>query len=373
MMQGQSPVNKSQSMRDRIRKEFRKPFLKDWNWQFVIILFAVLLLETVLVMIMARRPVEEFSQAEIERIQEQFASFILEEAERQERLDGDVFGASEGVVDETATRGDVGGGDDVGETGESEGESVTSSESREERATERRANRAAAAEVRRQSREAVSKSVSSKGLLGLLTGTGSAADGDAVTSVFSGDGMGEGAGSDLDQILANVDGLQTSGDSGLGGGNGSGSALGGTRGGRSDRRTSIDDLVTDAGPNGTESMTRQGELVAEAPSEVVGLGTRSANRSAEAIQNVLFDHVSAIRYCYERELKRDPNLKGKISVRITVGPEGNVKHAEIVSSTLNNERVERCILARVRLWKDFEAIDPADGDVTFRQIYTFGI
>ena len=43
-----------------------------------------------------------------------------------------------------------------------------------------------------------------------------------------------------------------------------------------------------------------------------------------------------------------------------------------MSSTLDNDRVERCILARVLLWKDFPAIDPSEGDVTFRQVYVFG-
>ena len=83
-------------------------------------------------------------------------------------------------------------------------------------------------------------------------------------------------------------------------------------------------------------------------------------------------HVKAIKYCYERELKRFPTLKGKVAVRVTVNPEGAVKHVEIVSSTLNNDRVERCIVSRIRLWKDFKAIDPKEGDVTFRQVYAFG-
>ena len=110
----------------------------------------------------------------------------------------------------------------------------------------------------------------------------------------------------------------------------------------------------------------------ETPADVVGRGRRSIYRSPEAIQEVLLAHVPAIRYCYERELKRDPDLKGKVSVRITVGPDGTVKNATIVSSTLNNERVERCILARIRLWKDFKPIDPSEGDVMFRQVYAFG-
>jgi hypothetical protein len=39
---------------------------------------------------------------------------------------------------------------------------------------------------------------------------------------------------------------------------------------------------------------------------------------------------------------------------------------------MNNERVERCILARIQLWKDFKPIDSEEGDMTFRYSYAFG-
>lgn len=156
------------------------------------------------------------------------------------------------------------------------------------------------------------------------------------------------------------------------GGNGTGNGVGSVKGGRSSKQAGIDDLVSDLGSASSGSISRKGEVMVEAPSELVGRGSRSAYRSPEAIQEVLLEHNSAIRYCYERELKRNPNLKGKLSVRITVGADGHVTKAEIVNSTLNNARVERCILARIRLWKDFHPIDSGEGEITFRQIYAFG-
>jgi TonB family protein len=124
----------------------------------------------------------------------------------------------------------------------------------------------------------------------------------------------------------------------------------------------------------TQSLERKGEIQveAEAPAEVEGVGRRSTHRSPEAIYEVVYSHNPAIIYCYERELRKFPDLKGKISVRITISPDGSVKSADVVSSTLNNESVERCILARIRLWNDFEPIDPSEGDVTFVQPYLFG-
>ena len=81
---------------------------------------------------------------------------------------------------------------------------------------------------------------------------------------------------------------------------------------------------------------------------------------------------SAIQYCYQRELKRDPNLKGKIVVRFTIDISGKVRIVNIISSTLNNARVERCVVSRIQRWDDFGAIDASKGSESFRQVYTFG-
>jgi len=92
-------------------------------------------------------------------------------------------------------------------------------------------------------------------------------------------------------------------------------------------------------------------------------------RDPDAVSAVVNSHNDAIEYCYQRELKRTPDLRGEISVRFTIDTEGKVISAQIVSSSLNNPEVERCVLSRVRRWDDF---GPAKVEATFRQVYTFG-
>lgn len=367
-----TPVKMSKSLEQRIARDYRKPLFTDWDRRFGIILLVTLLFEVVVVALLAQRPLPEYSEKEIARIQERFANFILEEAFRQERnivsssSRSGVSSTGEGEILDEAGVGEAGGeGEGGGGTGEGGGTGGGGGG--------RRVSREASAEARRLSREAISREVSNKGLLGLLTGTGRAAEGEAVSSLFGESGIGRGVGEDLDQVLSSVGGLKTQGESGLGSVSGSEGEGGlGLRGERSGKKTTIDDLVSDLEDARTLSLSRKGEISIETPEEVVGLGKKSVYRSPEAIQEVLLSHVPAIRYCYERELKRSPTLKGKISVRITVSPDGSVKSVSIVSSTMNNERVERCILARIRLWKDFRPIDASEGDVTFRQVYTFG-
>ncbi|MGH7455435.1 MAG: TonB family protein, partial [bacterium] len=101
-------------------------------------------------------------------------------------------------------------------------------------------------------------------------------------------------------------------------------------------------------------------------------GKATGSRDREAVAAVVAKHTSAIQFCYQRELKRSPNLKGKVVVRFVITPQGAIESVTILSSTLSNGTVESCIAERIKRWDDFGAIDPAKGNTTFRQVYTFG-
>ncbi|HDQ45600.1 MAG TPA: energy transducer TonB [bacterium] len=340
---------------------FRKTPFGDLDRIFWVALIAAILLESLLVFWMAGRHVDAYSEKEIARIQERFASFILQQEARQEVLRPFTAHQETRTGEESA----VGTPEDAAAAAPpSASEAVAMTDGRTDGGAERRTT----AEAVRESRAQIAREVSGKGLLALLTGTGSAAEGEAVSGIFSGSG-GSGIGTgDLDDILGSVGGLKTQGRPGLEGDGGPGIA----RGGRAGGAATIDDLVTAREGISSEALTRKGDLHMDSPTEFMGGGTRSTHRSPEVIHEVLLGHVKAIQYCYERELKRDPSLKGKMTVRITVAPDGSVFNAEVISSTLGNDRVDRCIVSRIQLWKDFPPIDPEEGNVTFRQVYTFG-
>lgn len=67
-----------------------------------------------------------------------------------------------------------------------------------------------------------------------------------------------------------------------------------------------------------------------------------------AIDLVMKQKSSVIRQCYTRELRRDPDLRGKLVVRFVVGESGSVKYAAIRGSTLDSRIVEDCVLDKVR-------------------------
>lgn len=222
----------------------------------------------------------------------------------------------------------------------------------------------------RRSKGEIAASVGSKGILALLTSDSQAAGGDEVNDILGTSG----ADQDLDEALSGLSGVKTGGTpeekragSGSGDWKGGRTAEGGGGGG-------IEDLLGDLGETKNSSFSRSGGLVVLNESPLIEGGGEKGivGRNQDEIQAVVMKHNSAIQYCYERELKRNPNLKGKLVLRITITPQGSVSKVEVVSTTLNNRKVEQCIVSRIRRWSDFGIIDPSYGKTTIRWTYALG-
>jgi TonB family protein len=71
----------------------------------------------------------------------------------------------------------------------------------------------------------------------------------------------------------------------------------------------------------------------------------------EIIRRIIKQHIAQIRYCYEKELVRNPGLFGKVATQFTIAANGSVQSADVSQSTLNNSEVERCITAKIRTWQ----------------------
>jgi TonB family protein len=107
--------------------------------------------------------------------------------------------------------------------------------------------------------------------------------------------------------------------------------------------------------------TTQVESPVAAVGESAG-GTRRSgasskpSRSREEIELVFDRNKGAIFALYNRALREDPTLAGKLVLRLTIAPSGEVSFCEVVSSELGNEDMERKLVQRVKLFR-FEAKD----------------
>lgn len=81
-----------------------------------------------------------------------------------------------------------------------------------------------------------------------------------------------------------------------------------------------------------------------------------ASRSREEIELVFDKNKGAIFALYNRALRMDPSLEGKLVLRLTIAPTGVVTFCEIVSSELGDPDLERKLVQRVKLFR-FEARD----------------
>jgi protein TonB len=121
--------------------------------------------------------------------------------------------------------------------------------------------------------------------------------------------------------------------------------------------------------------TTQVESPVEAFAEAGGAAQRTgdsnlASRSREEIERVFDANKGRIFTLYNRALRENPALQGKVVLRLTIAADGRVTHCEVVSSELNDPELERGLVQRV-LQFQFEARDDVESITTTKPIDFF--
>jgi TonB family protein len=95
-------------------------------------------------------------------------------------------------------------------------------------------------------------------------------------------------------------------------------------------------------------------------------GRRGQGLPPETINKNITQHLAGIQNEYHAVLKNNPSLGGgKITVRFTVSPRGDVTAAEVVDDSVGNPALSAAVLRRVRGWK----FPQADAETTV--VYPF--
>jgi len=195
-----------------------------------------------------------------------------------------------------------------------------------EQAAARKAARAAA----------VAKAVSSKGMLKVLGALGPGTGSGAVADVFgAGGGM-----TDVATALSGAGGVALATDPGAGGGR-----KGGGQGGAA----SIGDLATSGGGAvgyGAKQEVRVSGSVATEDAEV-----DSADIDQAKLAAFVRARMGLIKACYENALKRNPSLRGKISIRFTILETGGIADIQAAVNSLGSPEVASCITNTMRTWR----------------------
>lgn len=116
------------------------------------------------------------------------------------------------------------------------------------------------------------------------------------------------------------------------------------------------------GVHGGHRSARVSSSIGTADGATGGTGRKGrghqAGRTPEEIQLVFDRNKHAIYALYNRALRKDPTLRGKVVLRLTIAPSGKVVSCRIVSSELNHPRLERKLVLKVKRF-DFGAKDVA--------------
>jgi periplasmic protein TonB len=102
-----------------------------------------------------------------------------------------------------------------------------------------------------------------------------------------------------------------------------------------------------AGGSGTGGGNGSGNGVGNGTGNSDGAG--GAARSEEEVRKVMEQHKGAIFNIYNRALRANAALQGKVIVKIVIDPSGQVVDASIVSSELKDAELEAKLLQRIKL------------------------
>jgi len=209
----------------------------------------------------------------------------------------------------------------------------------------------------------VEEKVRTVGVLGMLTGVGTTAKGPSVVDVLGSMKDRKEKFTDLDAALANMSGLQKTQEVDV-----LNRKLVKSKDLVVSHKQEIDDLIANVGGAKTMELAKKGEFLIQRPESIEGAASSDAKRDSDVINSVVASHKTSIRMSYEKYLKRDPSLSGKITVRFTISASGSVTMVKVIENTTGNTELENEIIRKIKMWQ-FEPI--AEGDVTVSYPFVF--
>lgn len=120
------------------------------------------------------------------------------------------------------------------------------------------------------------------------------------------------------------------------------------RGGTAGDVAGIGDVAT----SGAGSVDLAGKRDVEVTGRVTSSAPEvdSADVNPADIARYVRARLTAIQNCYERELKRNQSLRGRVVVAFTIQENGRTSDVVIDENTLGNEAVGTCIRSLIRTW-----------------------
>lgn len=87
------------------------------------------------------------------------------------------------------------------------------------------------------------------------------------------------------------------------------------------------------------------------PKVVQGKAKVSGKLDKDIVRRIVRAHINEVRFCYDKQLARTPELKGKITVAFTIGGDGSTSDVRVSESNLGDAELDACVVDRFTRWK----------------------
>lgn len=130
------------------------------------------------------------------------------------------------------------------------------------------------------------------------------------------------------------------------------------------------DRTADTGPIAAGDPLKEKAIVGKLDleddyDEVGGMGDFDINLVTRTVKRKL----GAIKRCYEKQLRRNPTLAGKVTVEFTIVEAGNVPRARAIENTTGDAQVASCVVRTVKRFRFHPG--PDGGAVTYAYPFVF--
>ncbi|MBF0432730.1 MAG: TonB family protein [Fibrobacteria bacterium] len=277
-------------------------------------------------------PKNELTKQDVLQIKKRYAQLELNKPEKKQPV-------TEKKSDEEAGR---------KETAKVKPKVDRTSESKVQRASRKQAG----SQERAQKRESLKEEIESQGLFAALTA------------------MGDGEGSEIDDVLAqgDVSGLEDidiSNASFTGRPSVTNKKVSSQRRGTKVESKGIGRQKIEKSTIKKIKMTAEVKLTK--PQSIEGAAKGDASRTSSSIEQVMLRLRNKIKLQYEKYLRQNPNLSGKIDVQFVIKADGSVSNVRIIKNTLNHSAFERRLIKMIERMR----FKPASGNITITYPFVF--
>lgn len=103
--------------------------------------------------------------------------------------------------------------------------------------------------------------------------------------------------------------------------------------------------------------------------EKIDITASNGEVSRTTVDMTIKENMNRFRACYLKEVGKNPNLGGRVDVQFSINPEGRIKGARILESSLGNEAVEACLLRQIQ-GLTFDPPKNGDAVITYPFIFS---